>query len=98
LTDAPEPRSGSSSRGRSRGWASGSAAATWASAWSTSATRSSYPTTRSSTLDLLRPGPLRAQVNLKNLTDKEYFTGNGRFVIPGDPFTVLGQLTWNFRW
>ena len=42
-------------------------------------------------------GPLRAQVNLKNLTDKEYFTGNGRFVIPGDPFTVLGQLTWNFR-
>jgi iron complex outermembrane recepter protein len=42
-------------------------------------------------------GPLRAQVNFKNLTDKEYFTGNGRFVIPGDPFTVLGQLTWNFR-
>jgi iron complex outermembrane recepter protein len=44
-----------------------------------------------------RWGPLAAQVNFKNLTDKEYFTGNTRFVQPGEPFSVLGQLTWNFR-
>jgi iron complex outermembrane receptor protein len=44
-----------------------------------------------------RWGPLGAQLNFKNLTDKTYFTGNSRFVQPGEPFTVLGQLTWNFR-
>jgi iron complex outermembrane receptor protein len=44
-----------------------------------------------------RRGPFGAQVNFKNLTDKAYFTGNSRFVTPGEPFTVLGQLTWNFR-
>jgi len=41
-----------------------------------------------------RWGPLTAQINLKNLTNTTYFTGNFRSQIqPGEPLTVLGQLT-----
>jgi outer membrane receptor for ferric coprogen and ferric-rhodotorulic acid len=43
-----------------------------------------------------RWGPVAAQVNLKNLGNAKYFTGNNSFVLPGEPFTVLGQLTWRF--
>ena len=33
------------------------------------------------------------QLNLKNITDEEYFNGTNRnFIKPGDPFTVLGQI------
>jgi hypothetical protein len=41
-------------------------------------------------------GPVAAQVNLKNLGNAKYFTGNNSFVLPGEPFTELGQLTWRF--
>jgi outer membrane receptor protein involved in Fe transport len=43
-----------------------------------------------------RWGPVAAQVNLKNLGNVKYFTGNNSFVLPGEPFTELGQLTWRF--
>jgi iron complex outermembrane receptor protein len=44
-----------------------------------------------------RWGPARAQVNFKNLTNEKYYAGNSRFVQPGEPFSVLGQLTLSFR-
>jgi hypothetical protein len=43
-----------------------------------------------------RWGPVAAQVNLKNLGNVKYFTRNNSFVLPSEPFTVLGQLTWRF--
>jgi iron complex outermembrane receptor protein len=44
-----------------------------------------------------RLGPVRAHVNFKNLTNEKYYAGNSRFVQPGEPFSVLGQLTVSFR-
>ena len=40
---------------------------------------------------------LTAQVNFKNITDKAHYTGNSTMVLPGEPFSVLGQLTWNIK-
>ena len=43
-----------------------------------------------------RRGPLSLSVNFKNLTDETYFNGNGNFIFPGEPFSVLGRVALTF--
>jgi outer membrane receptor for ferric coprogen and ferric-rhodotorulic acid len=43
-----------------------------------------------------RRGRLSIDVNFKNLTSETYFNGNGTFVFPGEPFSVLGRVGWSF--
>lgn len=43
-------------------------------------------------------GPLQAQVNVGNVLDQRYFVGayNEVYVLPGEPITVRGSVSWNF--
>jgi iron complex outermembrane receptor protein len=43
-----------------------------------------------------RRGPLGVDLIVKNFTDETYFSGNGRFILPGEPLTVLSRVTWAF--
>jgi outer membrane receptor protein involved in Fe transport len=43
-----------------------------------------------------RRGRLSLDLNFKNLTSETYFNGNGTFVFPGEPFSVLGRVGWSF--
>ncbi|MEH1842320.1 MAG: hypothetical protein V7L20_27220 [Nostoc sp.] len=45
-----------------------------------------------------KQGRLRTALNFKNLFDIEYFenTGSSIRVNPGEPFTVVGTVSWEF--
>ena len=43
-------------------------------------------------------GPFRAQVNVNNVLDEEYFAGsyNELYVLPGEPINVRATIGWAF--
>ncbi|MCW5556663.1 MAG: TonB-dependent receptor [Verrucomicrobiae bacterium] len=45
-----------------------------------------------------RRGSVQAQVNVNNVLDHRYFVGayNDVYVLPGEPITVRGSVSWNF--